>query len=710
MDGTMSTEIPHHPILTSKFNVLIGEESQRSFIPVAAVSNPTALSDKEKAMAKELTASIQEVLDNPETTDDQKKQILAEERKRLLTNFQDQREIRANRIIKYLFQNLRLRKKFNDGFKNALLSAEEIYDVSPIGNKPNMEVLNPLNVYTIMDGNSNRIEDADIIVIENYRSLGQILDRHHEQLTKKDIKQIEDHTHGYSAPGEDNYVGGKEPYFTSSAFETDDPVLKTIDIAEALAGINGHTFGPYYDTAGNIRELRVLWRSKKPVQIVKYPNPATGEEETMIMPETYIPDESKGEYVKTIWVNWWWDAYKIGDDTYFGGPCQIQVVDMSNPSIVLPPIVGTVYNTNGGRGVSLMDRCKTYQYMYNLIWDRLRNAMVNWWPPIMEMDDAKKPDKWSFEKWMFYARKMNVLRVDSFNTKSEGMHKGALGGNYNTTGRMLYADIGNYIQQLVNMLQFIELQVSIVTGVTKQREGQTKDRETASGIQQSLLQSTSITEPLFVEHEETKLRVTRQLVETCKYLWRGKKFQAQYVLDNGSLDLFDVDGDEFADNDYDINIIDGSVIRRLDQAMDMLGQAAMQNDQASLLTLVDLYTSASLAEKRLTLQVAQEEAKDRRNEQHEQQKELQQMNIDAAKEQRLESRLDDRWSTIFKGNVDIERALIQAESFGNVENEKDIEKLTEKRNKLMEDMKDLESQMREKKRQSKIKGSEQVAS
>jgi hypothetical protein len=275
---------------------------------------------------------------------------------------------------------------------------------------------------------------------------------------------------------------------------------------------------------------------------------------------------------------------------------------------------------------------------------------------------------------------------------------------------MLYADIGNYIQQLVNMLQFIELQVSIVTGVTKQREGQTKDRETASGIQQSLLQSTSITEPLFVEHEETKLRVTRQLVETCKYLWRGKKFQAQYVLDNGSLDLFDVDGDEFADNDYDINIIDGSVIRRLDQAMDMLGQAAMQNDQASLLTLVDLYTSASLAEKRLTLQVAQEEAKDRRNEQHEQQKELQQMNIDAAKEQRLESRLDDRWSTIFKGNVDIERALIQAESFGNVENEKDIEKLTEKRNKLMEDMKDLESQMREKKRQSKIKGSEQVAS
>jgi hypothetical protein len=251
------------------------------------------------------------------------------------------------------------------------------------------------------------------------------------------------------------------------------------------------------------------------------------------------------------------------------------------------------------------------------------------------------------------------------------------------------------------MLQFIELQVSIVTGVTKQREGQTKDRETASGIQQSLLQSTSITEPLFVEHEETKLRVTRQLVETCKYLWRNKRFQAQYILDNGSLELFDVDGDEFADSNYDINIVDGSTVRRLDQAMDMLGQAAMQNDQASLLTLVDLYTSASLTEKRLTLQAAQEEMRERRNEDYEQKKELQQMNIDAAKEQRLEDRMDKRWDTIYDGNIAIEKALIQAESFGNVENEKDIAKLTQKRDKLMEDMKDLESEMRAQKRKVK---------
>ena len=63
--------------------------------------------------------------------------------------------------------------------------------------------------------------------------------------------------------------------------------------------------------------------------------------------------------------------------------------------------------------------------------------------------------------------------------------------------------------------------------------------------------------------------------------------------------------------------------------------------------------------------------------------------------------MDKRWETIYDGNVAIEKALIQAESFGNVENEKDIEKLTQKRDKLMENMKDLESELRSQKRKVK---------
>lgn len=646
-------------------------------------------------------------LNDEKLTDDQKKAIITKERVRLKTNFQDQREIRANRILKYLEQKLRLKKKYNDGFKNALLSAEEIYDIDPIGNEPNLEVLNPLNVITLMDGDSNKIEDADVIVIYNYRSVGQIIDRHYHRLTKAQISKLERNSLGYTGgPMENDFVGRKEPYLTGVALDENDKLLHNkIDLMVAL-GNTSTPFGPTFDTAGNVRELKIKIRSRKPILKVSYPNPVTGEQEEMYMPETYIPDSSKGETAKTEWVNWWWTYYKIGDDIYFGEPNPVQYTDMGNPSKAFPGICGRIYNTNGGRGVSLMDSCKSYQYMYNLIWHKLRDALNNWWGPILEMDSSKKPDSWSFDQWMFYARKMKVLRVDSFNTKSEGIGKGQMAGNYNTTGRMLYADIGNYIQQLVNLLSFIEMQIAIVTGVTKQREGQVKERETATGVQQSLLQSTSITEPWFLQHEEVKLETTRQLFEMTKYLWKGKKFQAQYVLDNGSLDLFDVNGDEHADINFDIHLVDGAVTKRLEATLDQVAQAAMQNDQASLSTIIDLFTTASIAEKRSKILAYEEEKAERDSLNHERAKEIEQMKIDSEKEKRLEERVDERWKTMYDGSIKIESELIRAESFGNVENSQDIEQLVSKRSKLLEDMRDLDSKLRQANRELEEKKSQ----
>lgn len=708
LDGSAITSLQHHPILISKFNVLIGEEAQRSFLPTAVLSNPTAISEKEEAMAQQLNAKILQILNDEKTSDEQKKALMDKERRRLKTSFQDQREIRANRIIRYLYQRLRLVKKFNDGFKNALLSAEEIYDTDPIGREPNLEVLNPVNVITMMDGGSNNIEDADVIVVYNYRSIGQIIDRHYHRLTKKQIEHLESNNIGYDASirGSD-FVGPREPYILGTALESDDRMMhSTINLYEALAGHSGNPFGPTFDSAGNIRELKVCIRSRKKMLKVIYPNPTTGEEECIYMPETYIVDESKGESAKEEWINWWWTYYKIGDNIYFGFPNEVQYTHLGNPSLSSPGIIGCIYNTNGGRGVSMMDQTKSYQYMYNLVWDRLRDALNSWWGPILEMDDSKKPDNWSFEKWMFYARKMKVLRVDSFNTKSEGIGKGKMAGNYNTTGRMLYSDIGNYIQQLTNILSFIELQVAIVTGVTKQREGQVKERETASGVQQSLMQSTSITEPLFLQHEEVKLRVVTHLVEQTKFLWKDKKFQAQYVLDNGSLEMFDVDGDEHAECNYDIHITNGIAAKKLDNVIEQLGHASLQNEKANLATIIDLFASASIAEKRAVLLAHEDEMAEQVQANHERAKELQQMQIDAEKEKRLEQRIDSRWETMYKGSVDIEKALIQAESFGNVENDRDIDALVAKRNKLMEDMKDMDEKLRNANRELERKKSQ----
>jgi len=68
---------------------------------------------------------------------------------------------------------------------------EEIYQCDIIGGEPTIERLNPLKVRIFRSGISNKIEDADIIIIEDYWSPGKIIDTYYDVLTKKDMEYIE---------------------------------------------------------------------------------------------------------------------------------------------------------------------------------------------------------------------------------------------------------------------------------------------------------------------------------------------------------------------------------------------------------------------------------------------------------------------------------------------------------------------------------------
>ena len=56
------------------------------------------------------------------------------------------------------------------------------------------------------------------------------------------------------------------------------------------------------------------------------------------------------------------------------------------------------------------------------------------------------------------------------------------------------ADQGNYIQQHINLLEFIKAEMSEAAGISKQREGQVSSSETVGGVERATLQSSHITE------------------------------------------------------------------------------------------------------------------------------------------------------------------------------------------------------------------------
>ena len=54
---------------------------------------------------------------------------------------------------------------------------------------------------------------------------------------------------------------------------------------------------------GNIRVLRVYWKSRRKIKRVKSYDPETGEEIFSFRDETYIIDKDRGEEEHTFWIN-----------------------------------------------------------------------------------------------------------------------------------------------------------------------------------------------------------------------------------------------------------------------------------------------------------------------------------------------------------------------------------------------------------------------
>ena len=329
-------------------------------------------------------------------------------------------------------------------------------------------------------------------------------------------------------------------------------------------------------------------------------------------------------------------------------PRVVQYNRMTNPSRCYFGIVGSIYNLNNSKPFSLVDKMKPYNYLYDAVHDRLNKLMSRNWGKIIQLDLAIVPTGWSIGKWMYYAKHNNLAVVDSFKEGNMGASTGKLAGalNNNTAG-VIDAELGNIIQQYINTLEFIKLEISEIVGITKQREGQISNRETVGGVERATLQSSHITEWLFSIHDDVKRRALECFLETAKIALKGRKEKFSYLLSDGSLQIMTIDGDEFAEADYGLVVDNSNQTQDLNQRLDTLAQAALQNQSLSFSTIMRLYSSASLLEKQRMIEKDERDIQERQAQAQQQQNQIQQNQIEneaRMKEQELEQedRLNER--------------------------------------------------------------------
>lgn len=621
--GFIPDDIQHYPIINPKINLLVGEESKRVFEMRVIVTNPNAVSDIEREKTKVLKEKYIQFLQGAQQEQQQDQRQLEEISRYMTYEWQDMREIRANALLSHYDKELNIPMILNSGFKDAITVGQEIYKLDIVSGEPTIEKLNPRKVHVFRSGNSNKIEDADIIVLEDYWSVGRIYDVFYDALTQKDrdyIEEVAGSDAGYNEKAEDAIMN---EVYSMDYIGEDGVAVKGNPMTFADSGKIDH-LAPF-DTAGNIRVVRVYWKSRKKIMKVKSYDEVTGETVWNLFPEGHQIDEAAGEEAEDLWINEAWEGTKIGESVYVNiRPMVTQFNRLSNPSRCHFGIVGSIYNLNEDRPFSLVDMMKPYNYMYDVIHDRLNKLIAKNWGNLLELDLANLPQGFDIEKWLYYARESNLVIKNSFNEGNKGAATGKLAGALNNNGKgVIPFDMGQTIQSYVTYLEYLKKEMGDVVGISPQREGAVSNRETVGGVERATVQSAHITEWLFSIHNDVKRRVYETFLEVAKIAMQGQSKKFSYLLSDNSLAIMDIDGDEFAECDYGLAVDYSNEAQSLKQNLETLAQAALQTQALSFSSIMQLYGSSSLAEKQRLVEKAENDIK----QQQQQQMQMQQQQV-----------------------------------------------------------------------------------
>lgn len=603
----ITTALQDYSKIKPKIDLLVGESVKRPFEFVIRAVNPTTISEREESLKKIVMAELTQLID-PTKTPDQSDQELQRKIKKLERmskyDWKDQRELMGQHILNYLYKKNDMDILFMRGMEDVLVASEELVAFDIRNGEPFIEKISPLNLTALRMGNSSKVEDADIILIDGYYPIGYILDNFSEVLTDTQVADIEE---GHiTRMNSDGLVSVPNDWFAHE---------QTSEMADGFSGLQFLTpgsdskyFGDAYDRDGNVRLIRVIWKSMRKMGVLKYFN-EEGIELSRFVDEYYKIDKTKGEEVKWRWVTEFWHGYRISEDIFI----KMEVLprigsNIDNPTKCIGPIVGTIYNVDQEVQKSMVDLLKPYEYLHAEIMNRLRKAVNRFRMPSADVDIAAIPDFLEIEDWIYYDQEVGYRFKDSMREADKGSAQGKIVGANQSIDKLFNPDMRNYIDQHLLLLNYIDQEMGFISGITKQREGQIETRELVGNVEVARTQSSHITEKIFALHDNHKIRVLTTFLEFAKYAYRNDaNKKLSYISDDLATTTLNINGPLMAEAELGLFVSNSRNDYELRSSLKTLAQSMMQNNIASVTDIIAVMQSSSIVEMRKKLEESEED-------------------------------------------------------------------------------------------------------
>lgn len=614
---SLPASFQHIGIENTKLNLLIGEYSKRKhdFRAYLSANDRDGISRKEQKLKEEMDAMLMELIKKESVSEQEIQKRLEEFKQYQSYDYQDIAEITANKILKREVKEQNLGFTFLRTFEDLLVAGEQIVYCGVLGGEPVMRRVNTENLYTI-GGNSMFTEDADIIVEYGYLSTGQVIDDYWDELTEEDVEFLENGTSASSS--------------TAIGLNNDISVLDRFGSVDGLnifhpSELGSRTFGGAFDTRGNVRVLKVCWRSRRKIGKLKYYD-EDGEEQYDYVPEDYKPKKELGEEVKWVWVNEWLQGTKIADHVIVAtGPVPFASKSMVNKSKGTPPYIGSVNSTNDYKVQSLSDIMKPLAYSYDIAYYKRELEIATYKGSFAAINASLVPSGWDPKEWIKYMTINKIGFLDPTNEILKGPSQGKSAGAFNTlTATNVNIGDPNAIQMYTNLLLSIEDTLGKVAGVSGPREGQIQNSQAVGNVEREITQTSHITEKWFAIDSNFRKRALTKFLECCKYAYKENPKKGYMILNDMESVLVD-SFDEFCMSEFDIHISNSTEDTNLYENLKQLSQAAIQNGQAKISDLIAISQSESVQEVGIRLEKSAKELQ-------EQQEKLKQMDQQTAQQ------------------------------------------------------------------------------
>lgn len=687
--------------LKSKVNVLKGEIIKRNDRMVVQLLSSTANEIKNKELQDLIQKSIDEKLGIELLAfQEQMKGMSAEESQQLIQqmrseleveditkDFMSGTEIFANKALKYCYYVNDIKSLQVDTLEDAVISDRfYIYNCWKNG-KPHLEIRNPLYVKLPLNEHQPFVHKRDWLLYYQQMSVPDILANY--DISEDEVRKI---TGGNNiADKRHNVYGNAEPMY--STIQSD--FYKGLHANHNLVNVIHFEFKAFkrvmfltYQDELNQTVTEILsedFEIPKDAKKEKFVNRFEVETSRYVWFDALLNKEFQ---IEEIWIPRKYEVVKIGDDLYpVMREVPYQETNIEDPfSTFSLSTKGVILNNRNAESISMVEQALPI-YLQLLYVKRIQiQELSKYRGYVQSIDVDQIPDELGLDnngekvrdKIVTYLTWLKKTNYDFYSGSQNSL--GGLPPSTRSPGSNGYM-LGTAIE-LMNLQQLAELlkrELSMAMGISPQREANYTQGTNVSDNQQAVIQSYTITEPLFFKHalvwKDALLDWLKAFKKYCLIqtdVLNLKSLSFEYWLPDGTKETLKVFPDNLDFFDIGLFLVSNSASEKYSDLMLQYSHAFAQNQgqgiNAVSQIIKDIVTGSSPEEIHKRIQIEE-------NKSFQRQKELQNLNneqlqtIEQLKQEGLkEERQHEEFMLRLKSELDRETELlvegIKATSFG----------------------------------------------